>query len=566
MLTHVSIKNFAIIENLELELKSGMMVITGETGAGKSIVIDALDIALGDRADSKMIRHGAERYEINLCFDIRQIAGAKQWLEDKELLSGDECIIRRSVNMDSRSRHYINGNPVTLQQLRELGLRLVHIHGQHQHHALLKKEEQRDVLDNYANHQSLKKELLRDYQQWRTIQQEREAVQGHHENFNARLELLRYQVQELAELDLKENELEQLHVEQKKLANAEELVSCCQRCLTLISDDPDQNIQQLIHQAKQSIDEISTLDDKLKTAHHLLNNAGIEIDEACHELNRFMDKVEINPERLETVELRLAAIYQMSRKHHVKAETLNTHFTQLQTELDTLLNSDKALQELDVKQQATLESYTKTASKLSASRKRASKKLSTIISKSMQVLGMAGGVFQVVCNHDEKQTPQAHGFDKVEFLVSANPGQPAKPLAKVASGGELSRVSLAIQVITAQQDGAPTLVFDEVDVGIGGGTAEIVGQLLRELSQTAQVICITHLPQVAVQGHHHLKIDKQTVDKNTASRLHFLSQQQRTQEIARMLGGLEMTENTLAHAEEMLNKVDDNQSKVSLLV
>ncbi|MBB71022.1 MAG: DNA repair protein RecN [Legionellales bacterium] len=552
MLCHIHIKDFAIIENLDLELRSGMTVITGETGAGKSIIIDALDVALGDRADSKLVRQGAERSEINITFDVKHIPEAREWLAAKELSNDDELILRRLFTAEGRSRNYINGNPATLQQIRELGRLLIHTHGQHEHQALFRRDAQRRLLDNFANHNKLLDAVAEIYQHWQRTNTELEQLRNLGSDSGAQLELLIYQANELDQLALAEGELEQLHSEHQQLANADRLIHACNGALDLLSENTELNAQTALQNAAQTLNEIAELDPHISSAGEMINNAIIHCEEASSEIRHYLAQAGLDPERLHTVEQRLSQIHDIARKHRVKAEELCAHQTTLQQQLDTLKNSDERVQELLAQEQALRDDYRKAAKKLHNSRIKAAKKLNQLTTDSMQMLGMEGGKIAIEINHQDNKEPTNHGLDAIEFLVAANPGQSLQPLAKVASGGELSRISLAIQVITAQLEATPTLVFDEVDVGIGGSTAEVVGKLLRQLGDTAQVLCITHLPQVAAQGHHHLMIDKFVENDLTRSRLTFLDNEQRINEIARMLGGVKITQQTLAHAEEML--------------
>ncbi|MFN7096417.1 MAG: DNA repair protein RecN [Gammaproteobacteria bacterium] len=552
MLRRIQIRDLAIIENLELPLASGMTVITGETGAGKSIMIDALDIALGERADSKLVRHGAERCEVTLEFDITTISIAQAWLSEHDLLTANDCLIRRIISNDGRSRNYINGSLVTLQQLRELGAHLVHIHGQHQHQALVKRDEQRLLLDLYAHHASLLHAVQEQYVAWRTVKKTIEEIESLQQQA-AEITLLRYQVEELAQAELIDNEIDQLHLEHKQLANAELLLSQSQAVLAHLADDSEANISILTHQTLTLLNQMRELSPRLDNAYQLLNNTLIEITEAENEIRDFVDQVEMNPERLQQVEQRLNQLYHLARKHKIAPEQLNLHFNQLKSHLDKLENGQSQLHDLRQKEKIIMNSYQEVAATLHHSRQQAANQLNQLVTENMRQLGMPGGQFAIDITYQIDAAPTAHGLDKIEFLVSANPGQPLQSLAKVASGGELSRIGLAIQVITAQAVATPTLVFDEVDVGIGGGTAEIVGKLLRKLGEHAQVLCITHLPQVAAQGHHHLRIHKETENDRTHSHVTFLNHEARIEEVARMLGGVKITAHSLAHAQEMLS-------------
>lgn len=550
MLYQLHIKDFAIIDNLDLELSPGMTVITGETGAGKSIVIDALDIALGHRADNKMVRHGTDRAEINLSFDVNNIPQAKAWLEQKSLLSENDCILRRVITREGRSRNFINGSAVTLQQIRELGNLLVHVHGQHQHQALVKRDEQRTLLDRYGHHQPLAQQVKEAYSTWQETQKQIIELQQRNADHSAEIALLTYQVAELKQLDLQAGELDILFAEQKQLANGEAITETLQACLSQLSNNTELDLIQQSQQLQQRIEQLSAVISIPNNLRNLVNEAVIQLQEAENELQTLASHIEINPERLQTVELRLTKIHDVARKHKIEANTLLPHQKELEAHLDQLKNADVHLEKLQQQAKEQLNNYLNVATQLTKKRQTAAKKLQKLITQSMQSLGMVGGKFEIAIT--QEQTPQINGVDHIEFMVSANPGHPLQPLSKVASGGELARMSLAIQVLTAQKDATPTLIFDEVDVGIGGSTAEIIGKLLRKLGETAQILCITHLPQVAAQGHQHLQIGKVTKNKTTLSKLHFLTTDQRITEIARMVGGLKITEQTIAHAKEML--------------
>lgn len=552
MLTHIHIWNFAIVEQLDMELQDGLTVLTGETGAGKSILLDALNLSLGDRADTGVIRHGAEKAEISVTFDTANAPEAENWLKEHELDSAQECIIRRVINTKGSSKAFINGKPAPIQQLRELGEMLVDLHGQHEHQSLLKASAQRQLLDDYATHNALVKQVNSAYQQWHALQAELKRLTEAQRDRNEKLELLRYQVDELEKLALRDNELPELETEHKKLANAAQLISTCEKTIHLLEDNEQGAVNSLLSYASNDIQNLCTMDDKLKDIAEMLDSALIQSREATGELRDYIDRLDIDPQRLEEVEQRLGTITDLSRKHHVHANELPTLLPQLQIQLSELENAEGRLNNLEDDISKTASEYKTLADKLSQSRRKAAKKLSQAVTDSMQELGMEGGCFEVQLNDEEHYT--AYGLEKIDFMVSANPGQPVKALTKVASGGELSRISLAIQVITAQSSRIPTLIFDEVDVGIGGRVAEIVGRLLRELGDHRQVICVTHLPQVAALGHHHLQVSKQKATDTTISQIAQLLAPQRVEEIARMLGGIEITDQTLSHAEEMLKK------------
>lgn len=552
MLTHIHIRAFTIVEHIELEFGKGMTVLTGETGAGKSILIDALNLALGDRADSGIIRHGCERAEITAGFDIAALDAAQEWLKAHDFASEHECLLRRTISQEGRSKGYINGNPATMQALQELGELLVDIHGQHEHQSLLRADMQRRLLDDYAKHVPLLNELASVYQRWKQARHDLQTLSRAATDRNARLELLSYQVQELEALNLNESELEKINEEHARLANTSRLLETCQGALQALSEDEQASVLGLLSQSSRELVVLQEFDKRLTTTTELLNSAVIQAQEGVSELRRYLDSLESDPARLHVLEQRLASIHDLARKHRLAAQDLPKHLTQLAHELAELKNASVHLETLQTEIAETEKHYQLLAQRLTQSRKKAAHELAKQVSANMQQLSMVGGHFEVKLEPLSGEQFSAYGMERVEFLVSANPGQPLKPLAKVASGGELSRISLAIQVITAQSGRIPTLIFDEVDVGIGGGVAEIVGQQLRSLSQSRQVLCVTHLPQVAAQGQHHIQVSKHTSKGVTHITINDLTATERRDEIARMLGGVKITEQTKAHAAEML--------------
>ncbi|MCG6934260.1 MAG: DNA repair protein RecN [Proteobacteria bacterium] len=560
MLTHIHIWNFAIVESLDLELESGLSVLTGETGAGKSILLNALNLALGDRADSGVIRHGADKAEISVTFSTRTAPAAEAWLQERELDSAEECIIRRVVSASGPSRAFINGKPAPASDLRELGEMLVDLHGQHEHQSLLKREAQRQLLDDFAGHGPLLAELAESFQQWRTLENELIGLRQAASERNDRLELLRYQVQELENLALGEDELPRLEAEHRRLANASQLLETGQRLLHRLEGDDPATADSLLGQCNHDLRDMREADPALSDIAELLESATIQIHEAGSELRHYLDGLEQDPERLLEVEQRLATLQDLSRKHHCSPEELPALLPRLQQELASLEGAEVRADTISQEVAAALAQYHKLAGKLGRGRHNAAKRLGQTVTERMQTLGMEGGSFQVAIQALDADIPTPTGMERVEFVVSANPGQPLKPLAKVASGGELSRISLAIQVITAQNSRIPTLIFDEVDVGIGGRVAEIVGQLLRSLADHRQVICVTHLPQVAALGTHHLQVSKRSDTDTTISEIQTLSMDQRVDELARMLGGIEITDQTLSHAREMMERASGTRT------
>ena len=556
MLTHILVRNFAIVEELELEFHAGLTVLTGETGAGKSILLDALGLALGDRADSGLIRHGAERAEVAVGFDIGGQPAIQEWLRAHELDSGGECIIRRTVNRNGPSRAYINGQSSTVQTLRELGEQLVDLHGQHEHQSLLKAASQREILDSYADNAALLEQLRTTFAAWQAAQAEHEQLAAAHQERAARLDLLRFQVDEMAQLDLREDEMAGLETEHRRLANASELAGGCTRVLDLLADNEDYAIQTLLNQARGELQKLAATDTSLADKLPMLEEADIQLQELASDLRHYQDALAPDPARLETLEQRLAQLHQLSRKHNTPVEELPALLTRMQAELAELENSDIRLEELEKRVATLAEAYRELAMQVYQRRMAAATKLGKAVTAAMQELGMEGGRFEIAVTHEEDAPFSRHGQDSIAFRVSANAGQPPGPLNRVASGGELSRISLAIQVNAVEGMPIPTLIFDEVDVGIGGRVAEIVGRKLRSLAAQRQVICVTHLPQVAALGHQHMQVSKRTADEITVTRIHALSADQRVDEIARMLGGLEITEQTVSHARELIERAD----------
>lgn len=547
MLVSLSIQQLAIVEQLELDFSQGMTVITGETGAGKSILLQALGLALGDRADVDTIRHGAERAEVTAVFDLAALPAARAWLEAHDLPS-TECILRRSLLNSGRSRAWINGQPCPVQHLKELGGILLDIHGQHAHQSLLRKETHLSVLDAYAGLESQVAAVNTSYKSWHIKRKQLEALRQQDDVQRARVQLLRYQVEELDQLALVEGEVAELEAEQQQLANAEQLIHTSQQALNLCDQD-DASALRLVNQAIQLLSSLK--EPQLQAVEQMLGDAQIQLQEASSELESYASKLELDPERLQEVESRLHNIYSTARKHHLQPEELPAYHAALKQELHALDWGDKDLEVLSSKLAACAEEYAKLAAALTEQRYAAAHKLEELVDEQLAYLGMEKSQFRV--RFTQLEGLHAKGGEDAEFLIAPNPGQPAKPLVRVASGGELSRISLAIQVITAQTTSIPTLVFDEVDVGISGATAEIVGRLLKQLAQRGQILCVTHLPQVAAQGDQHLHIHKQIANNATLTQMALLDEPGRVAELARMLGGIKLSASTLAHAREMLN-------------
>ena len=552
MLTHIYIRDFAIIETLDLELQTGMTALTGETGAGKSILVDAIGLVLGDRADSGVVRYGADTAEITLSVDVSSAPTAKAWLEEQALDTDDVCILRRVISAAGKSRAWINGSPSNLTMLRQLGEQLVEIHGQHEHQSLMKKDKQRHLLDDFADTESLLTQVEKAYQSWKQVNNKLEALSSQSSDYQAKLDLLRFQTQELNDLQLVEGEVQSLDKEYARLSNAGQLIETSSRSILQLYDDDEQSVYSQLSHILVDIEQQKALDDAFNEPYELLLSAQIQVQEATELLRQYQDSIELDPERLDWVEKRVSLIHHLARKHHSSSEELYDKWNALSAELAALEGDDYDLDALEAKCQQMREAYLKKAKILSNKRQKMAKKLSQGVSEAMQALGMQGGVFRVNVEFLEDAQMTMHGMDHIEFEVSANPGQPLKPLVKVASGGELSRISLAIQMIAAQQVTLPALIFDEVDSGIGGGTAEVVGQQLRSIGNNLQVLCVTHLPQVASQAHHHYKVTKVKGKSSTSTGMIKLEFDDRVEEIARMMGGVEITQSTLTLATEML--------------
>ncbi|GAB4258831.1 MAG: DNA repair protein RecN [Methylomicrobium sp.] len=552
MLLNLSIKDLAVVKSLDLDLQPGMSVLTGETGAGKSILLTALGLALGDRADSGYIRPDSKRAEINLIFDLSDAPLAKAWLEENELDDDEHCLIRRVLSQDGRSKAFINNRPVTLQTLQTLSEKLVEIHGQHAHLTLLQSDEQRRLLDVFADNQSLIDRVDAHYDSWRKTNRELNALKKASADSTEREELLRYQLDELQQLDLSRFNYRELIEEHSRLAHLGEILSTGHRQLELLYENDEQSLNRLLLRSVNALSDLTRFAPEIDSINAILSEAQIQIEEAAHQLRRYLDGLEADPLRLEALEERIGVIQNLCRKHHVQPEELPERAAALERELNNLTHSGERLVELTEHSAKLLHEYRELADQLTRQRQTAGQRMQKRISDMIKELGMPQGEFLVQITPLDDSPPRPGGLDKVEFLVSANPGLPAKPLAKVASGGELSRISLAIQVTTSHDKTTPTMIFDEVDSGIGGGIAEIVGQKLRSLSRNRQVMCVTHLPQVASQAHHHLYVSKNNRSDITASNVRKLSDAERVDEIARMLGGVNITENTLAHAREML--------------
>lgn len=550
MLVSLSVTNFAITEHLEVDFCQGMTAITGETGAGKSISIDALGLALGNRGDSKLIKHGADKTDICAVFDIKALANVQLFLQEHELAGDGDCILRRIITKDGRSKAYINGTPVNLQQLKTLGAMLVDIHSQHAHHQLMQKDSHQHLLDAFGGHDKLQQKTENAYKQWHSTQKAINALEQQTQEADTKREYLAFQLQEFDELAIAENEFIELEQQHAHLANSEAIEQTRLQSLQQLKE-ADTNACDIIAHAMQGLEAFIQQDEDLRAAHELLEQSQITLDEACIMLRDYHSQ-HSDAQGLAQLEQRLTQLHDLARKHRVPPEQLLEVQQNLQTELNNLDTSSEQLQTLQQQLGLQQQLYIKHAKALSSQRQKTAKKLSAAIIEQLQLLGMHNCQFSIALHSDEQKF-KAQGFDAAEFLVSTNPGQPAQALQKVASGGELSRISLAIQVITAQTATVPTLIFDEVDVGIGGATAEVVGRLLKNLGQSAQIINVTHQAQVAACADQHYLVHKTTDKKRTQTTMAALEQEQKINELARMLGGVEITELTREHAKEMLN-------------
>ena len=557
MLTQLTINNFAIVRQLEIELAKGMSVITGETGAGKSIAIDALGLCLGQRIETSMVREGQERAEICASFFIEPTNPAYQWLQEQELQDPDnpsDCILRRVINADGRSKAFINSTPVSASQLKEIGQYLIHINGQHASQLLLKNDYQLQLVDTFAHHHDLLAQMREDYRAWKNLQTQVKTFQQKVAENEAKKQLLQYQVEELDEFALRPNEYLELEEDQRRLSNSEQLTQLSQSALQLLSENETVSIDSMLYRATQYIDELSELDPRYASVQTMLNDALIQVQEATSEVQYLASHIEQDPMLLQEIEQRLGQALQLARKHNVKPEELVDWHQKLKAELTALLDFSESEERLILEEKAAFEKMQHTAKQLHESRCQAAGKLAQQVTHSIKGLAMENAEFFIEVNSDLTKVA-SNGADNIVFTLRSNLGQQAQPLAKVASGGELSRISLVIQVLTSDQSAIPTLIFDEVDVGISGKTASVVGKLLRQLGDKCQVLCVTHLPQVACHGHHQFNVEKFTVDDKTETKMTALSQEERVPALARLLGGSEITELALANAQEMLDLV-----------
>ncbi len=545
MLRALHIRDFVIVAEADISFDQGFTVFSGETGAGKSILIDALALTLGGRADSSVLRTGAARAEINAVFDTPD--SLVSWLTEHDLQAEGELILRRIIDSQGRSRAYVNGSPVTATQLREIGEYLIDIHGQHAHQSLLRPESQRDLLDAHGNHQTLRQTVQSSWKAWRSVERQLALSEQDASTLAAARDKLDWQLAELDRLAIHAGEWAEISAEHTRLANGQSLLDGAAQTLAALDDD-ETSLHPRLSQAVHRVSQLLRHDTNLQTVHDALDSACIAVNEAISDLNTYLSHAELDPERLAIAEERMRVIFDMARKFKIEPDQLFAFHEKLRAER-AALEATSDTEALKAQARALESTYRKAALALSRARKTAAIELSSLVTQAMQTLAMQGGVFSAVVTD---AAPALHGQDLIEFLVAGHAGTTPRPLAKVASGGELARISLALSVIASRAARVPTLIFDEVDSGIGGAVAEVVGNLLRELGARHQVLCVTHLPQVAARGQQHFQVSKKMVGHTTESCITALESQGRVEEIARMLGGVKMTATTMQHAQEML--------------
>lgn len=552
MLLQLNIQNFAIVRSLELEWHKGMTTITGETGAGKSIAIDALGLCLGARAVTNVVRPNCTKAELTATFAIDKNLTAKNWLKNHDLILDDECILRRVISAEGRSRAYINGSQVPLVQLKELGGLLLNIHGQHDHQLIVKSTEQRRMLDAYADHHDLLNEVKYYYQHWHTLTKELDVLQQAKSEREAKKQLLQYQVRELDEFSLQADEFLQLEHDYKRHSNAQDILNQTLASLQILSEDEQFNVLDSLRKCHDNMSSLSGFDNELVNISSIISDALIQLEEANNDLRHYYDKLELDPEAFNLLEERYSLAVQLAKKHQISPENLSEFHQGLSAELAAMSHDETRLVNIFSDIDVAKSNYQSAAEKLSKSRIKSAAKLSTQITASMQELNMPHGQFNIAVKTSDSESISINGLDDIEFLVTLNPGQKLEAMNKVASGGELSRISLAMQVILAKKVVSPTLIFDEVDVGISGPTAAMVGEKLQQLAENTQIICVTHLPQVACKGHQQMFVAKLTDGEHTETTVTELCEQARVQEIARLLAGNKISQHSLANAKELL--------------
>jgi DNA repair protein RecN (Recombination protein N) len=552
MLTHLSIRNFAIVKTLDVDFTQGMTAITGETGAGKSISVDALGLCLGDRADSGLVRTGADRAEVNAGFDVTSLPAAQKWLQEHELVDANDVLIRRVISSEGRSKAFVNGTPVPLQQLKDLGQYLLSIHGQHAHQQILKNDNQRQLLDQYAEHHKLLDNVANSYQTLRAQQRQYQTLLEGQQQRTDRSQLLSYQIRELDEFAIAEGEFAELETEHKKLSHSQTLLEQSQISFHQLYEAEEFNALSAVQSSVDRLTELQEHDASLAPIVTMLTEASIQIEEAANELRIYTEQLEIDPMRMQNVEARYSLALDLSRKHSVQPEALYRFHQQLNLEYADLVQDDSMLEELKLQLLEVEQNYHNAANALSRSRKKAALSFAKQVEKHIHQMNMADAVFKIMVDHNNQGTANRYGLDDVQFEVSTNKGQALDKLEKVVSGGELSRIGLAIQVISSSNNDVATMIFDEVDSGISGSTASVVGQLLRKLGEKIQVICVTHLPQVAARAHNQMFVTKFSDKKTTETHMICLQENERIEELARLLAGDTLTESAIANARELL--------------
>ncbi|RUM90655.1 MAG: DNA repair protein RecN [Thiomicrospira sp.] len=555
MLQELSIQNLALIEKLQLNFDTGFTTLTGETGAGKSILLDALGLALGERADSSLVRHGTPKADITADFDITNLPQVQAWLAENELDEDNECLLRRTLTSEGRSKAYINGLPASVSQLKMLSSLLIDIHGQHEHQSLMHTNKQLELLDAYAQHDALLNETEKTYQAWQNLNQEYQTLLNDQTDRQSKIELLSFQQQEFDKVQPQTDEFEALSEEQNSLSHANEIKQSVFTAYDILEGDG--GVTEKLSHAISELEKVSEFSPQLSDVLQQLNSIQIECQEVADDIQSQNHQVELDPERLQVVDERLSELFGLAKKYQLDPENLINKHQEIQASLAGLMQSDESLEQLKQNIDQAWSEFNQAAEALTASRQKAASQLSQTVTETMQTLGMENGQFAIDVLASDKATRL--GLDSTQFKVTANKGQPLQPLAKVASGGELSRISLAIQVASAEVASLPSMIFDEVDVGIGGGIAEVVGQKMQQLGRHRQIFSITHLAQVAAYGDQQLNISKQTQNDQTTTQVIALQTEERVQELARMLGGMKITEQTLKHAEEMLQTAQSNR-------
>lgn len=553
MLTHLSIRNLAVVKSLDIDFSHGLTTITGETGAGKSIAIDALGLCLGDRADANMVRTTSDKAEVSVSFDLSQLPGACAWLKEHDLDDQYECLIRRVISAEGRSKAYINGTLVPLLQLKNLGQFLISIHGQHAHQQLLKTEVQMQVLDNFADHPKYLAAVTNSYHSYFAAHKRYLSLQASQQQRADRRQLLEYQVKELDEFDILEDEFLELEREHKKLSHSQTLLEQAQVSFHQLYEAEEFNALAAVQNSLDRIAELQDHDPALVPIVNLLSEASINIDEASQELRAYTEQLEIDPLKMQQVEARYSQALELARKHKILPETLFSYHQALASEFAELASDDSVLATLAAELDVLKQCYIDASKKLSESRQRTSKKLSKAVEQQIHLMNMQQACFSINVTFDPDAKMTRNGLDAVTFKIATNLGQAADNIDRVVSGGELSRIGLAIQVIGSSNNQVPTMIFDEVDTGISGPTASVVGKLLRKLGQSTQVMCVTHLPQVAACGHNQMFVTKYTHNKTTETQMISLTKNERIDELARLLGGDQLTDSAIANAKELLS-------------